>query len=269
MKFEQLRVRTGHRAHLERIDPEDTASFPGGKRAAEASRPHRINELDRLQELLYADGRYALLIVLQGMDTSGKDGTVRHVFEGVNPQGVRVRSFKAPTPEEASHDFLWRVHPHAPGKGEIAIFNRSQYEDVLAARVHRSVPVAEWSKRFDEINAFERELKHEGTTVLKFFLHISRAEQTRRLQARIDDPTKQWKLSPSDLQERKLWSAYMRAYEAMLGRTSTPAAPWYIVPADHKWFRNLVVSTVLVETLRRMGLRYPAAKIDPTTVRLR
>ena len=265
MSLDSFRVRPGKRVRLAKIDPKETSELRGGKHAAEALMPGLHTKLDRLQELFYADGRRGLLVVLQGMDTSGKDGTIRHVFEGVNPQGVRVGAFKTPTPEELAHDFLWRIHPHAPAKGEIAIFNRSQYEDVLIARVHHLVPKQVWSKRYHAISEFERELVDEGTTVLKFFLHISRAEQGERLRARLADPTKHWKLSASDVRERSFWSEYTRAYEEMLERTATAWAPWYLVPADHKWFRNWLVSRLLIETLEAMDLRYPSPKVDLTT----
>jgi PPK2 family polyphosphate:nucleotide phosphotransferase len=219
-------------------------------------------ELEALQELLYAERKHKLLVVLQGMDTSGKDGTIRHVFEGVNPQGVRVASFKVPTPIELDHDYLWRVHLQTPGRGEVVIFNRSHYEDVLVVRVHQLVPEEVWKRRYDQINAFERLLADEGTTILKFFLHISLDEQKRRLQERLDDPTKHWKFATGDLAERKLWSAYQEAYEDALGKTSTEWAPWYIVPADRKWFRNLVIASVIVETLKGLKMSYPQPAED-------
>lgn len=198
-----------------------------------------------------------MLIVLQGMDTSGKDGTIRHVFSGVNPQGVSVASFKVPTLEEASHDFLWRVHAHAPEKGRITIFNRSHYEDVLAARVHHLIPDHHLKGRIRAINDFERSLTDQGTTILKFFLNISRSEQGERLRERIKDPSKHWKLSEADLEERKLWDAYMTAYEEAIAATTTEWAPWFIVPSNHKWVRNLVVSTALVRSLEALKLAYP------------
>jgi PPK2 family polyphosphate:nucleotide phosphotransferase len=214
-------------------------------------------ELESLQELLYAEHRKKLLIVLQGMDTSGKDGTIRHVFEGVNPQGVRVANFKVPTALELDHDYLWRVHQQVPAKGEIVIFNRSHYEDVLVVRVHKLVSKEVWSMRFAQINDFERLLSEEGTTILKFFLHISIEEQKERLQARLDDPTKVWKFRMGDLAERKLWDQYERAYEDAISLTSTDWAPWYIVPADRKWYRNLVVASVIVKTLKALDMSYP------------
>jgi PPK2 family polyphosphate:nucleotide phosphotransferase len=200
------------------------------------------------------------LIVLQAMDAGGKDGTIRHVFEGVNPSGVRVTSFKAPTPEELDHDYLWRVHKEVPGKGEMVIFNRSHYEDVLVVRVHNYVPPEVWKKRFDQINEFERTLAESGTTILKFYLHIDPDEQKERLQDRLDDPTKRWKFRLGDLEERKLWGDYMEAFEDVLSKTSTDYAPWYIVPANRKWFRDLVVSSVLVDTLEGLKMKYPESE---------
>lgn len=267
--FDRLRVRSAHRTHLSDAEASDLACWPHGEGKAVAALADLRHELDRLQELFYADGRRGMLVVLQGMDTSGKDGVIRHVFEGVNPQGVRVASFKPPTPDEQAHDFLWRVHARTPAKGEIVIFNRSHYEDVLVARVHHLVPKKVWRTRFDTINAFERELVDEGFCVLKFFLHVSRKEQRRRLQARLDDPAKHWKLSAADFAERRYWSKYVTAYDEMLRRTSTAWAPWYVLPSDVKWFRNLAVSTVLVDALQSMHLRFPPSSVDARAISLR
>ncbi len=258
--MEHHRVPAGAAVFLEEWDPGDT----GGIDRHEAK--HRIKELNRrleaLQELLYAEGKHRLLVVLQATDTGGKDGTIRHVFDGTNPQGVKVASFKKPTPRELAHDYLWRVHAKTPGTGEIVIFNRSHYEDVLVVRVHDVVPEEQWARRYGHIRAFEQLLADEGTTILKFFLHISRDEQKERLQARLDDPTKHWKFSLGDLDERKKWDDYQRAFEDMLSRTSSDDAPWYVVPADHKWYRNLVVLSVLVETLEGLQMAYPEPKDD-------
>jgi PPK2 family polyphosphate:nucleotide phosphotransferase len=196
------------------------------------------------------------------MDTGGKDGVIRHVFDGVNPQGVKVASFKVPTQEERDHDYLWRVHEKVPGKGEIVIFNRSHYEDVLVVRVHDLVPKEVWRKRYEHINHFERMLVDEGTAIVKFFLHIDLEEQKQRLQARLDEPNKRWKFSRGDLKERKLWPKYTQAYEEVLSRTSTEWAPWYIVPANRKWYRNLVIANVLLQTLDGMDMHYPAPEED-------
>lgn len=243
-------------------DPGDTTGTPGDKKATKSVLKDLSDELRGLQERLYAESARALLVVLQAIDTGGKDGTVKHVFSGVNPQGVRVTPFKAPTEEELGHDFLWRVHPHAPRRGDIAIFNRSHYEDVLVARVHRLVDEAVWRGRYRHINQFEALLADAGTHVVKVFLHISREEQARRLHARLDDPTKRWKFRRGDLAERERWDEYMAAYEEAIARTSTEQAPWYVVPADHKWFRNWAVSRIVVETLEAMDPRYPAPAED-------
>jgi PPK2 family polyphosphate:nucleotide phosphotransferase len=194
------------------------------------------------------------------MDTGGKDGTIQHVFSGVNPQGVRVASFKVPSPEELSHDYLWRVHKVVPGKGEMVIFNRSHYEDVLVVRVHEIVPPEVWGKRFEQINNFERLLAENGTTILKFYLHIDLDEQKKRLQARLDDPAKLWKFRLGDLEERKRWPAYTQAYEDVLSKTSSAQAPWFIIPANHKWYRDLLIASILVETLEGLNMQYPPAE---------
>jgi PPK2 family polyphosphate:nucleotide phosphotransferase len=242
---------------LSAIDPRDSAAFDGDKRAGREAAKELNNRLESLQEVLYAEGKHKVLIVLQAMDTGGKDGTIRHVFDGTNPQGVTVASFKKPTPEELAHDYLWRVHARTPQNGQITIFNRSHYEDVLVVRVHGLVPQEVWGRRYEHINAFEKLLADEGTTILKFFLHISKEEQRERLQARLDEPDKAWKFSMGDLDERKLWDSYTGAYQDALERTSTEWAPWYVVPADRKWYRNIVISQVLVETLESLDMAYP------------
>ncbi len=260
-------VKPGQKVDLKDYDPSDSSEFKGAKQEGLAAIARLVPELDALQELLYAQRQHKLLIVLQAMDTGGKDGTIRRVFEGVNPQGVRVASFKVPTPVELDHDYLWRVHAQVPAKGEMVIFNRSHYEDVLVVRVHGLVPPEVWKKRFDQINEFERLLADEGTTILKFFLHITPAEQKKRLLARLKDETKQWKYNPGDLQERELWKKYMQAYEDVLSKTSTPYAPWHIVPADRKWYRDWVVATVLVETLKGLEMQYPTPAFDVEAAR--
>lgn len=251
------RYRVEHEVDLTALDPADNAGFTDGKSAGKKRLKALNQELEGLQELLYAEHRHRVLIVLQAMDTGGKDGTIRHVFEGVNPQGVKVASFKRPSTVELAHDYLWRAHAVVPATGEITIFNRSHYEDVLVVRVHQLVEEAVWSRRFDHINAFEKLLTDEGTTILKFFLHISPEEQARRLQARIDTPHKQWKFAKGDLAERRLWGEYMKAYQAVLNRTSTPWARWYVIPSDRKWYRNLVISTIVVGALRALNMSYP------------
>ncbi|HWM90881.1 MAG TPA: polyphosphate kinase 2 family protein [Thermoanaerobaculia bacterium] len=257
MKMKRYRIEPGTRVDLSGFDAGDTSASPGGKDETREVFGKLNGRLEEQQEMLWSEHRHKVLVVLQGMDTSGKDGTIRHVFEGVNPSGVRVASFKAPTPEELDHDFLWRVHPKVPGRGEMAIFNRSHYEDVLAARIRELVPPEVWKARYDQINDFERLLAETGTTILKFFLHIDADEQKERLQARLDDPTKRWKFRKGDLDDRKLWKEYTAAYEDALSRTSTAHAPWYVVPANRKWYRNLVVATVLVHALEKLDMRYP------------
>ncbi len=256
----RYRVEPGRAAQIAARDTRDLQGFSEGKAVGKVRGKALTKELEELQELLYAEGKHKVLIVLQAMDTGGKDGTIRHVFDGTNPQGVKVASFKRPTPEELAHDYLWRVHDHTPGSGEIAIFNRSHYEDVLVVRVHSLVPEGRWRRRFDHINAFEKLLTDEGTTILKFFLHISKDEQKERLQARLDEPHKHWKFSKGDLAERALWDTYIEAYEEAITRTSTEWAPWYVIPADRKWYRNLAISTIIVDTLRGLGMQYPEAE---------
>lgn len=262
----RYRVEPGTRVRLTDRDPGDTSAFGEGKQAGKEHLGQLNRRLEALQELLYAEGRRRMLVVLQAMDTGGKDGVIRHVFEGVNPQGVKVAPFKKPTPAELAHDYLWRVHPHVPGDGEIVIFNRSHYEDLLVVRVHSLVPEGVWSRRYDQVNAFEQMLAEEGTTIRKFFLHISKEEQAERLRARLEDPEKQWKFAVGDLGERALWDDYRAAYEDVLSRTSTPWAPWYVVPADRKWYRNLVVATTLVDTLESLGMRFPPPEEDLSRV---
>ncbi|MFZ0829875.1 MAG: polyphosphate kinase 2 family protein [Thermoplasmata archaeon] len=256
--MKSLLVRPGRPAGLDRIDPDDTSAFDGVKDDGRRKLEKLTARLERLQELLTAERKHALLVVLQGMDSAGKDGTIRRVFDGVNPQGVRVASFKMPTLREVGHDFLWRVHEQVPCKGEIVLFNRSHYEDVLITRVHGMISKPVWERRYREINEFERSLTEEGTTLLKFFLHISRDEQKRRLQERLDDPTKHWKFRESDLLEREKWPAYMDAYEEAISKTSTSWAPWTVVPSNRKWFRDLFVSERIVTALDGLHMRYPA-----------
>jgi PPK2 family polyphosphate:nucleotide phosphotransferase len=228
-----------------------------GKAKAKEQTATLIKRLEELQERLYANGSRALLVVLQGMDTSGKDGTIRHVMSGVNPQGCKVVSFKEPTPDELRHDFLWRVHLHVPARGEIGIFNRSHYEDVLVTRVHGEISGTVARQRLTLINEFEQLLVDNGTAIIKFFLHISRKEQRKRLQERIDDPGKRWKFNEGDLDERRLWAEYLKAFEQMLPATSTRHSPWYVVPANHKWYRDLVVAERIVDALEAMRLKAP------------
>jgi PPK2 family polyphosphate:nucleotide phosphotransferase len=255
---DELLVRPGKKVRLDRIDPDDTQGID--KAAADKWFDKGRAELLDLQTVLYAEARRSVLVVLQGIDASGKDGTIRHVMSGLNPQGVSVTSFKAPDGEEKRHDFLWRVHRAVPEWGKIGIFNRSHYEDVLVVRVHNLVPKAVWSKHFDQINDFERMLSENGVRILKFFLWISKDEQKKRFEARLDDPTKNWKFSTEDTKERKFWDEYIVAYEDMLAKCSTEAAPWHVIPANHKWFRNLAVGQILRDEMRAMKLAYPKAQ---------
>jgi PPK2 family polyphosphate:nucleotide phosphotransferase len=254
-------LKPGTKVSLKKHDPADTGPYSSAKDVEEILQK-QLEELNKLQYLLYAESRRALLVVLQGMDTSGKDGTIRHVMSGVSPLGVQVRAFKAPHEEELAHDFLWRVHQQVPRHGYVGIFNRSHYEDVLVVRVHELVPRAVWKSRYEQINQFEKMLTANGVFVLKFFLHISRDEQKKRLQERLNDPSRHWKLSLKDVEERSYWSAYRKAYEVALTRCNTPWAPWHIVSANHKWYRNLVVAETIVQTLRSFNMEYPKASVD-------
>jgi PPK2 family polyphosphate:nucleotide phosphotransferase len=266
--LDRLRVRTGRKVRLSDHDPDATPGYPR-KASAREHLEKNLARLSTLQYLLYAEGRRALLIVLQAVDAGGKDGTIRHVMSGLNPQGCRVTSFKVPSAEERAHDFLWRIHKAVPEHGEIGIFNRSHYEDVLVARVHSLVPKSVWSERYEQINAFERILTDNSIVILKFFLHISKEEQRRRLEERVVDPTKNWKLSEQDLAERERWDDYVRAYEDVLGRCSTSWAPWFLIPADRKWYRNLAVSQIIVETMRDLKMEFPRPSIDLSRLKLR
>lgn len=259
-------VEPGSKVRLGKIDP-DFSGKRISRQAAIKATAKQIERIDRLQYLLYADASQSLLIVLQGLDAAGKDGLIRHLFSGVNPQGVSVAAFKKPTEREAAHDFLWRVHRRAPANGEIGIYNRSHYEDVLIARVHKLVPHAVWSKRYDLINDFEKILSDNATRILKFFLHISPQEQLERFKSRLDDPTRQWKISEADYTEREFWPQYVEAYEHALERTSTKRAPWYVIPANHKWFRNLAVSQIIADTMDDMGLTLPKPRVDLAAMR--
>jgi PPK2 family polyphosphate:nucleotide phosphotransferase len=249
-------VEPGKRFHFASRPTDDTGPFKDKEDAKPATREN-LEKLDGLQEVLYAESKRALLVVFQAMDCGGKDGAIEHVFSGLDPQGCAVTNFKVPTSLERSHDFLWRHHLAVPGKGMIGIHNRSHYESVLVERVKNIVPKSVWSKRYDHINEFERILSEDCVTIIKFCLHISKAEQKRRLEARRDNPAKQWKFNPADLEERKHWDAYQDAFQDALRNTSTKYGPWYVVPADRKWFRNWVVSDVIVRTLKRLKPQYP------------
>lgn len=260
------RIRPGTRVKLADFDPNGETELAGDKERGVAQLERTKTELQQLQRMLYAERRHRLLIVLQGMDGSGKDGTVRNVFSGIDPHGFRVISFKSPTAQELDHDFLWRVHREAPAKGEIAVFNRSHYEDVVAVNVKNLAPKAVWEKRYEHIVNFEKMLADEGTTILKFFLHISRDEQRRRLQSRLQSPEKHWKFNPEDIADRRLWPQFSAAYEEVLSRTSTAEAPWFVVPANRKYYRNAVLAGIVRETLAKLELKYPAPTWDLSKV---
>lgn len=264
---DRLRVRGG-RVTLAKWDANSTPGVRDKEEAAERLK-RNLELMDRLQYGLYAEGRRSLLLVFQGMDAAGKDGVIRRVATAFNPQGCRAWSFKVPTPEEAAHDFLWRIHRAAPAKGEIAIFNRSHYEDVLVVRVHGLVPKRVWSERYDIINEFERRLAEHGTTILKFYLHIDRDEQMERIRARLDDPSKHWKFSEADLEERTRWDAYQEAFEDLLGRCSTKHAPWFVIPANRKWYRDLAVSEIVAGALADMNPKPAPVELDVKRLRAR
>jgi len=263
----QHRVSPHSKVRLTHISTDTTGRFQS-KQEAEAELAAYREQLDNLQELLAASVQQAVLIVLQGMDTGGKDGTIRHIFTGVNPQGCDVTPFKVPTPLEARHDFLWRAHASVPPKGKIGIFNRSHYEDVLVVRVHKHISDKQAHRRMEEIVEWEKMLAANGVVILKFFLHISYEEQTRRLAARLADANKHWKISEADFAERKFWPDYQRAYEDMLGRTSRKDAPWFVIPADHKWYRDIAISEVLVRTLQDLKMKFPKPTFDPKKISL-
>lgn len=262
-----IQIPPGEKIRLADFDPDHTGNYKD-KDEAKAETEKNIARMAELQEILYAQGKHALLIILQAMDAAGKDGTIKQVMSGVNPQGCVVTSFKAPTPRELAHDFLWRVHQHAPPKGYLGIFNRSHYEDVLIVRVHNLVPEKIWRERYAHINHFEKLLADHGVTILKFFLHISKEEQKARMEKRIADKTKNWKFNAADLKERALWDDYMHAYDDAINKCNTPWAPWHIIPANKKWYRNLVISARIVEALESLDLRYPPAPEGIEKVRI-
>jgi PPK2 family polyphosphate:nucleotide phosphotransferase len=259
-------VEPGAKVRLAQIDP----AYSGKHETHEKALPEihaNVERMDKLQYLLYADGNQSLLVVLQALDAAGKDGVIRHVFSGMNPQGTFVFGFKQPSKEEVAHDFLWRAHLRTPGKGEVVIFNRSHYEDVLVVRVHKLVGQAIWSKRYELINDFETMLTQNGTTILKFFLHISPEEQLSRFKQRLDDPSRNWKISEGDYSERELWPKYVEAYEDAMELTSTKRAPWYVIPSNQKWFRNLAISQIIADTMGEMGLKLPPTHVDIADIR--
>ncbi len=259
-------VEPGNHINLNKHDPDDTAGI-FRKPQYEAILKHDIQRLFEQESLLWASREYAVLIVLQGPDAAGKDGTIRHVMTGLNPQACQVTAFKVPTDEEAHHDFLWRVHKAVPMRGAIGVFNRSHYEDVLVARVHKLVPKQVWSARYEQINEFEKTLAKNQVVVLKFFLHISKREQEKRLEARLLDKSRNWKLSPSDFAEHRYYGEYVKAYEDALTKCSTKRAPWYVIPSNNKWFRNLAVAQILADTMTSLKLKYPPPSFDVSQLR--
>ena len=264
--LERFRVPPGTTVKLDEVDTKFKNHHEDRKEAAKDIEQYR-ERLSDLQELFYADGRRSLLICLQALDAGGKDGTIKHILGSMNPQGCKVAAFKQPTPEEHAHDFLWRIHSQAPARGQVTVFNRSHYEDVLIARVHGLVPKEIWSRRYARINAFEENLVEDDTQILKFFLHISKEEQLKRFKDRLDDPSKQWKISENDYKERTYWDDYTAAYEEALSRCSTEHAPWFIIPADHKWFRNLAVARIVVEHLEGLKMTFPPPAVDIEHIR--
>jgi PPK2 family polyphosphate:nucleotide phosphotransferase len=256
MSHSPFRVEPGKKVDLSKWPTDETGPFKDKSQAKDAIKKH-VKRLIELQELLYASASHSVLIVLQAMDTGGKDGAIAHVFSGVNPQGCNVTGFKVPSREELAHDYLWRYHLACPKRGMMEIFNRSHYESVLVERVHEIVPEDVWSRRLEQLNAFERMLISENTLVLKFLLHISKKEQKKRLEARLHDKTKRWKFSPADVAERKYWDEYTKAFEDVLRYCSTEEAPWHVVPSDHKWFRNWVLSDTIVRAMEKLDLKYP------------
>ena len=267
MKYSDLfQVKPDTKVNLSKIDPDFTAGYKNESSIKGKLKKYNQSLRD-LQYSLYAEGKWSLLICLQGMDAAGKDGTINHVLGSTDPQGVRVCGFKVPTAEEAAHDFLWRIEKQVPAKGEVVIFNRSQYEDVLVVRVHNLVPEERWSKRYNFINNYERQLAANNTHILKFFLHISPEEQLKRYGERLDDPARQWKISEADYKERAFWKQYAEAYEDAISKTSTAHAPWFVIPANHKWFRDLAVSRIVVEQLESLGIKHPKPQVDIAEIR--
>lgn len=260
-------VKPGTKVKLDATDPGYTSRHASEEKAQVDIEKYR-SKLTQQQSLLYAEKQHSLLIVLQGLDAAGKDGTVNHVMSALNPQGTTVTGFKEPTALELEHDFLWRVHPHAPARGTAAIFNRSHYEDVLVVRVHKLAPKDVWSERYELINDFEKLLYRQNNThIIKFFLHISKEEQLERFKQRLDDPARNWKISESDYKERLLWDDYTKAFEDIFARTSKKHAPWYIIPSNHKWFRNLAVSQIVATTMEDLGLTTPKPAVDLRVIR--
>lgn len=263
----RYQIKHGEKLLLSEREPDDREWAPSTMRhEAERKFDKLRDEIQALQKVLYAQGQHRILIILQAMDTGGKDGCVKHVFSRVDPQGITVKAFKKPTPDDLAHDFLWRIHPHVPGNGQIVIFNRSHYEDIIAVRVKKLRPDIVWKKRYRHIMDFEKMLVDEGTTILKFFLHISPEEQKERLESRLSQPEKHWKMNPDDLQDRAQWGEFMTAYEDLLSKTSLSYSPWYVIPANRKWYRNLVVAQIVAERLKELQMSYPKPTWDPGSI---
>lgn len=263
-----FRIRPGQKVDLNEFPTRDEDLYPMEKSEGKDLMKDFEDEIDDLQTQFYAEGKHRLLVVFQAMDTGGKDGTIRKVFETMDPQGVRCPAFKKPSSKELSRDFLWRIHKEVPGDGEVVIFNRSHYEDIIAVRVREIFPESVWSKRYEHIMNFEKMLVDEGTTIVKIFLHISKEEQKERLQDRLDEPDKNWKFNPGDLEDRALWDDFMAAYSDVLGKTSTEDAPWYVIPADRKWYRNLIVGRIIIETMKGLDMKYPDVDFDPNSIKI-
>ena len=267
--LERYWVKPGAEVNLVKIDGNEKILFKGvGKEEIQRQFDELQDELQELQKRLYAQNKHRILVVMQAMDTGGKDGCIKHVFSRIDPQGIHVRSFKKPSEEELSYDFLWRVHSKVPHRGQLVIFNRSHYEDIIAVRVKKIYPDEVWKRRQRHVVEFERMLAEEGTTIVKIFLHISKEEQKNRLEARLADPIKHWKINPDDLVDRARWDDFMRAYEDVMQKTSTEFAPWYVVPADRKWYRNLCVARIMLDTLKKLNMEYPAINWDPKTIKI-
>ena len=267
--LERYWVRPGTKVDFSKFESGEKSLFKGAGKA-EFDPQFRIlqDQLQELQKMLYAQNKHRVLVVMQAMDTGGKDGCIKHVFSHIDPQGIHVRSFKKPSEEELSYDFLWRVHSKVPHRGQLVIFNRSHYEDIIAVRVKKLFPDEVWKRRQRHVVEFERMLAEEGTTIVKIFLHISKEEQKRRLETRLEDPVKHWKFNPDDLADRARWEEFMTAYEELIGKTSTEFAPWFIVPADRKWYRNLCVARIMLDTLKKLDMQLPKIDWDPGTIRI-
>ena len=267
--LERYWIKPGAKMDFGNFDSSEKSLFQGGgKDEFEPQFDELQYQLQTLQKKLYAQNKHRVLVVMQAMDTGGKDGCIKHVFSRIDPQGIHVRSFKKPTEEELAHDFLWRVHSKVPTRGQLVIFNRSHYEDIVAVRVKKIFPDEVWKRRQRHVIEFERMLAEEGTTIVKIFLHISKAEQKRRLESRLENPAKHWKINPDDLADRARWDEFMSAYEDVITKTSTEHAPWYVVPADRKWYRNLCVARIMLDTLKKLNMEFPPIHWDPATIKI-